>query len=119
MVGRLDAAPGTGGNGPEYTNLSVCLCVEEPALLGLSAPGVRGGGGGEGLGEGGGQRRGGVPRVFPGHRELPDLEVVVFDGFIARFEAGSPSALLHLTIRTNNQRQVLTGCMIPGMSAKD
>lgn len=65
-------------------------------LLGLASPGVGGGGGGEGLGEGGGQSRGGVPGVVPGQGELFDRELAVFDGLVARLQAGRPPALLHL-----------------------
>lgn len=67
-------------------------------LLGLASSRVGGGAGGEGLGEGGGEGGGGVSgSAVPGQSEVSaQLEVVVFDGLIARFEAGRPPALLHL-----------------------
>lgn len=67
-------------------------------LLGLASSRVGGGAGGEGLGEGGGEGGGGVSgSTVPGQSKVPaQLEVVVFDGLIACFEAGCPPALLHL-----------------------
>lgn len=104
----------------ENRRVSVSVHAEHPrgaktaVLLRLASSGVRGGAGREGLGEGGGEGGGGVSgRAVPGQSEVSaQLEVVVLDGLVARFEAGRPPALLHLR-RISRLPQVYSTGTIP------